>query len=63
MFTIKAEQGTYGEDIVFDELKGIIFQGGWNPTFTSLSGDIKTNNMTIIDGTVVFDEGCLVIGE
>ena len=62
-FTIKAEQGTYGEDIVFDELKEIIFKGGWDSTFTSPSGETKTNSMTITDGTVVFDEGCLAIGE
>ena len=51
------------EDIVFDELKEIIFQGGWDSIFTSPSGETKTNSMTISDGTVVFDEGCLAIGE
>ena len=39
------------------------FQGGWDSTFTSPSGETKTNSMTIIDGKVVFDEGCLAIGE
>jgi len=63
VFTIKAEQGTYGEDIVFNEFKEIIFQGGWDSKFTSPSEETKTNSMTIIDGTVVFDEGCLTIGE
>ena len=63
VFTIKAEQGTYGEDIVLDELKEITIQGGWNSTFTNLSGNIKTNSMTISNGTVVLDEGCLAIGE
>jgi parallel beta-helix repeat protein len=63
VFTIKAEQGTYGEDIIFDEPKEIIFKGGWDSTFTSPSGETKTNSMTISDGTVVLDEGCLAIGE
>jgi len=63
VFTIKAEQGTYGEDIVLDEFKEIVFKGGWNSTFTSPSGETKTNSMTISKGTVVFDEGCLAIGE
>jgi len=63
VFTIKAEQGTYGEDILFDELKEIIFQGGWDSTFTSPSGETKTNSMTISNGTVIFDEGCLITGE
>jgi len=63
VFTIKAEQGTYGEDIVFDEPKEIIFKGGWDSTFTSPSEETKTNSMTISDGTVILDEGCLAIGE
>jgi hypothetical protein len=63
VFTIKAEQGTYGEDIVFNELKEIIFQGGWDSTFTNPLGETKTNSMTINDGTVIFGECCLAIGE
>ncbi|MCK4782327.1 MAG: right-handed parallel beta-helix repeat-containing protein [Desulfobacteraceae bacterium] len=63
VFTIKAEQGTYGEDIIFDEPKEIIFKGGWDSTFASPSGETETNSMTISDGTVVLDEGCLAIGE
>ena len=63
VFTIKAEQGIYDEDIVLDELKEITIQGGWDSTFTSPSGETKTNSMTISNGTVVFDEGCLSIGE
>jgi len=63
VFTIKTEQGIYGEDIVFDELKEIIFKGGWDSTYTSPSGETKTNSMSITDGTVIFNEGCLTIGE
>ena len=35
----------------------------WDSTFSNPSGETKTNSMTIIDGTVVFNEGCLAIGE
>jgi len=56
-------QGTYDETLVLDESKALTLQGGWDSTFTSPSGETKTNSMTITDGTVVFNEGCLTIGE
>jgi hypothetical protein len=52
-----------GEHIVLDELKKISFQGGWDETSTSASGATEINSMTISDGTIVLDEGCLAIGE
>lgn len=56
-------QGTYDESLVLDESKALTLQGGWDSTFTSPSGETKTNSMTISNGTVVFNEGCLAIGE
>lgn len=62
-FTMKIGQGTYNEDVIIDQPKQISFQGGWDSTFTSPSGETKTNSMTISDGMVVLDEGCLTIGD
>jgi len=56
-------QGTYDESLVMDKSKALTLQGGWDSTFTNLSGETKTNSMIISNGTVVFDEGCLAIGE
>ena len=63
IFTIKVEQGLYGENIVFDEPKEISFEGGWDSVFESASGVTEINSMTISDGTVILDEGCLAIGD
>jgi len=60
---INVTEGTYEEDLLIDQPKEFNIQGGWDSTFASPSEETKTNSMTIIDGTVVFDEGCLVIGE
>jgi len=62
VFTIKAEQGIYDENIIFDEPKQISLQGGWDSTFTSQSGTTNIDSMTISDGALVLDEGCLTIG-
>jgi hypothetical protein len=61
VFTIRADQGIYDENIVFDEPKEISFEGGWDSIFESASGVTSVNSMTISDGTVVLDEGCLGI--
>jgi len=61
--TIKITQGNYGENLTLKASKNLTLQGGWDSTYTSPSGETKTNSMTIIDGTVVFNEGCLAIGE
>ena len=60
---IKVTEGTYEEDLVIDQPKNLSIQGGWDSTFTSQSGTANINFMTITDGTVVFNEGCLTIGE
>lgn len=62
IFTIKAQQGVYSENIVLDQLRKIFFQGGWDSEFTSASGTTGINSMIIRDGTMVLDEGCLSIG-
>jgi len=62
MFTIKAEQGVYGENIVMDRSKKVFFQGGWDAAFTTAFGATQIDSMTICDGTMVVDEGCLTIG-
>jgi hypothetical protein len=63
MFTIKAEQGVFGEHIVLDQFKKVFFQGGWDAEFTTASGATKVNSMTISDGTMVLEKGCLSIGQ
>jgi hypothetical protein len=63
IFTIKAEQGVFGEHIVLDQFKKIFFQGGWDAEFTGAAGATEINSMTISDGTIVLDDGCLAIGE
>ena len=55
--------GTYDESLVLNESKALTLQPGWNSTFTSQSGTANINFMTITDGTVIFNEGCLTIGE
>lgn len=63
MFTTKAEQGAYGENILLDRVTKIFFQGGWDDLFTTAAGATGINSMIISDGTMVLDEGCLAIGE
>jgi len=61
LFTIKAEEGIYNEDIVLSEAKKITLEGGWDSTFTSLSGSTRIKSLTIGgDGTLKFD-GSVVI--
>ena len=56
LFTIKAEEGIYDEDIVLDEAKKITLEGGWDSTFTSLSGSTRIKSLTIHEaGTLEFD--------
>jgi len=63
VFTIKAEQGIYDENIVFDEPKEIDFQGGWDSVLESASGVTRVKSVTISDGTVILDERCLAIAD
>jgi hypothetical protein len=62
MFTIKAEEGVFGEHIVMDQINKVFLQGGWDSEFTSPSGVTEVHSVTISDGTMVLDEGCLAIG-
>jgi len=56
LFTIKVEEGIYDEDIVLDEDKKITLEGGWDPTFTSLSGTTEFKSLSLKGhGTIQFD--------
>jgi len=62
IFTLKAEQVFFTEHIVLDAAKKIFFKGGWDAAFTDPTGATEVHSMTISDGTMVLDEGCLAIG-
>jgi hypothetical protein len=62
-FTLRATQGTYKEDAVLDDPKKIVFQGGWDASFESVSGITTIESLMINDGTFSVDKGCLAIGE
>lgn len=56
LLTLKIQEGMYDEDIVLDEKKKITLEGGWDSTFTSLSGSSTVKSLIVYgDGTVVFD--------
>ena len=61
IFNIKAEQGIYDENIVFDEPKEIVFQGGLDSTFTTVSGQSTVRTMRLSNGTIRLNKGCLGI--
>jgi len=63
MFTVKVEQGAFGEHIILDHVKKIFFQGGWDAAFTTACGSTQIDSMSISDGTMVVGQGCLAIGE
>ena len=56
VFVIKAEQGIYDENIVFDESKQISLQGGWDQTFMTQPSYTTIKSMRINDGTVAVDK-------
>jgi hypothetical protein len=62
IFTVKAEQGAYNENVLLNEPKQITLQGGWNDSFTSAAGATRINSLIIGSGTILLDQGCLSIG-
>ena len=63
LLTIKVEEGIYEEDIILDEDKKMTLEGGWDSTFTSLSGSTTIKSLTIQNGTILLGEGCVVLTE
>ena len=49
---VKVSYGTYNENIVIDESRGLTLQGGWNSAFTEFA---QTPIFTILDGDVTGD--------
>jgi len=58
---IKAAQGTYAESFVLDSAKLVELQGGWDPTYTSISGRSTVRTMKISNGKVTINQGCIRI--
>ena len=58
--TIKIAGGLYGEDVILDTDKDLIFEGGYNSTFTTQSSETVFETMTISDGCAVVDK--LILG-
>jgi len=58
---IKAVQGTYAESFVLDSAILVELQGGWDPTYTSISGRSTVRTMKISNGKVTLNKGCLGI--
>lgn len=63
VFTIRAEQGAFSEDVILDEPKQITLQGGWDPAFTSAAGATRINSLIIRHGAILVDRGSLTIGQ
>ncbi len=55
-FTIKIAGGTYAEDVILNTDKDLIFEGGYNSTFTTQSSETIFQTMTISNGTAVVDK-------
>jgi len=62
IFTVKAEQGAYNENVLLNEPKQITLQGGWNDSFTSATGATRINSLIIGTGIILLDQGRLSIG-
>lgn len=54
--TIKIAGGSYGEDVSLNTDKDLIFEGGYNSTFTTQSLETIFQTMTISNGTAVVDK-------
>jgi hypothetical protein len=53
---IEITQETYNENIILDEPKMLIIQGGWDITFTENSSQTTINgSITIIDGKIIIE--------
>jgi hypothetical protein len=55
-FTIKIAGGSYGEDVSLNTNKNLIFEGGYNSTFTTQSSETTFHKMTLSNGTAVVDK-------
>jgi len=53
--TLKIASATYSENIVLNEEKDLIFEGGYDATYSSRSGESILQTMTIRKGTAVID--------
>lgn len=62
VFTIRAEQGAFSENVMLDELKEITVQGGWDAAFATAAGATRINSLVIRHGTISIDKGRLTIG-
>ena len=54
--TIKIAGGSYGEDVSLNTNKNLIFEGGYDSTFTTQSSETTFHTMTISNGTAVVDK-------
>jgi len=54
--TIKIAGGSYGEDVSLDTNKNLIFEGGYDSTFTTQSSETTFHTMTISNGCAVLDK-------
>lgn len=54
--TIKIAGGSYGEDVGLNTDKDLIFEGGYNSTFTTQSSETTFQTMTISNGTAVVNK-------
>jgi parallel beta-helix repeat protein len=51
-YTIKAQQGTYNEDLVLNGNKRIDLSGGWDKTFTTQTSTSSAKSLQIINGAI-----------
>jgi len=59
--SIMISQGTYDETLVLNESKSLTLQGGWDSTFTTISGRSTVNKTTIGKGEARLNKGSLGI--
>ena len=59
-FTIKIAGRSYGEDVSLNTNKNLIFEGGYDSTFTTQSSETTFRTMTISNGCAVVDKLTLV---
>lgn len=53
--SINIADGNYLEDISLSTSKNLTFQGGWDSSFTTQSGNSRVNSVTITNGTATFE--------
>ena len=53
---MKITQETYVENVILNTLIQLMFQGGWNSTFTAIQSNTTINgSLTISDGTLIIE--------